>query len=329
MSSRPDGRATNIDSVSRASTSSTLVREGRTASGITVAEGWYRGRLGFGGGVREVYGPDIAADRPTRLDVRRPCRHGPDRCRLARQLTDPYCRPACTTANTSTLDSARPGWSSARLRRRFVELGCRTRLASATVSSHDDAPPIRRDRGAPRRRGDHDTDGTHHLRLRAEHLRTCPFHRRRRRRHRDHASPRRSARGRRTRAPARCGHAAATDRYILAGDGPETYEPTFTIHGFRYVEVSGLAGHARSGRVPSGRLPLRHGTDRLVRLLGRACSRKFHDNVVWSMRGNFVDVPTDCPQRDERLGWTGDLQVFAPTACFLFDCRSFDRVVAR
>ncbi len=50
---------------------------------------------------------------------------------------------------------------------------------------------------------------------------------------------------------------------------------------------------------------------------------KFHDNVVWSMRGNFVDVPTDCPQRDERLGWTGDLQVFAPTACFLYDCRTF------
>jgi alpha-L-rhamnosidase len=47
---------------------------------------------------------------------------------------------------------------------------------------------------------------------------------------------------------------------------------------------------------------------------------KLHDNVVWSMRGNFVDVPTDCPQRDERLGWTGDVQVFAPTANFLFDC---------
>jgi len=46
---------------------------------------------------------------------------------------------------------------------------------------------------------------------------------------------------------------------------------------------------------------------------------RLHENVVWSMRGNFLDVPTDCPQRDERLGWTGDIQVFAPTACFLFD----------
>jgi alpha-L-rhamnosidase len=47
---------------------------------------------------------------------------------------------------------------------------------------------------------------------------------------------------------------------------------------------------------------------------------RLHENVVWSMRSNFVDLPTDCPQRDERLGWTGDIQVFAPTATFLYDC---------
>ena len=50
---------------------------------------------------------------------------------------------------------------------------------------------------------------------------------------------------------------------------------------------------------------------------------RFHENVVWGMRGNFVDVPTDCPQRDERLGWTGDIQVFSPTASFLFDSAGF------
>ena len=50
---------------------------------------------------------------------------------------------------------------------------------------------------------------------------------------------------------------------------------------------------------------------------------RFHDNVVWGMRGNFLDVPTDCPQRDERLGWTGDIQVFSPTASFLFDSTGF------
>ena len=55
---------------------------------------------------------------------------------------------------------------------------------------------------------------------------------------------------------------------------------------------------------------------------------RLHENVVWSMRGNFVDVPTDCPQRDERLGWTGDIQVFAPTASFLYDCAGMLTLVA-
>nr|WP_201393908.1 hypothetical protein [Ktedonobacter sp. SOSP1-52] len=50
---------------------------------------------------------------------------------------------------------------------------------------------------------------------------------------------------------------------------------------------------------------------------------QLHENVIWSMRGNFLDVPTDCPQRDERLGWTGDLQVFSPTATFLYNCAGF------
>src|SRR5436309_16118271 len=50
---------------------------------------------------------------------------------------------------------------------------------------------------------------------------------------------------------------------------------------------------------------------------------RLHENVVWGMRGNFLSIPTDCPQRDERLGWTGDIQVFAPTACFLYDCAGF------
>jgi alpha-L-rhamnosidase len=54
-----------------------------------------------------------------------------------------------------------------------------------------------------------------------------------------------------------------------------------------------------------------------------ALINRLHDNVVWSMRGNFLDVPTDCPQRDERLGWTGDIQVFAPTAAFMYDCTGF------
>ncbi|MGV9455342.1 family 78 glycoside hydrolase catalytic domain [Streptomyces sp. NPDC003635] len=113
--------------------------------------------------------------------------------------------------------------------------------------------------------------------------------------------------------------AYATDHVILSGDGPLTWEPRFTLHGFRYAEITGwpgqLAPHDVTARV--------YHTD-MRRTGWFECSdpliNRLHENVVWSMRGNFVDIPTDCPQRDERLGWTGDIQVFAPTAAFLYDC---------
>ncbi|WP_415856508.1 family 78 glycoside hydrolase catalytic domain, partial [Sinomonas sp. G460-2] len=113
--------------------------------------------------------------------------------------------------------------------------------------------------------------------------------------------------------------ADATDRYTLAGGGPETWEPRFTIHGFRYAEVDGWTG----GDPLEGIVAGVYHTD-MERTGWFECSdpdvNRLHENVLWSMRGNFVDIPTDCPQRDERLGWTGDIQVFAPTASFLYDC---------
>ncbi|MCX4768046.1 glycoside hydrolase family 78 protein [Streptomyces sp. NBC_01275] len=113
--------------------------------------------------------------------------------------------------------------------------------------------------------------------------------------------------------------AISTDRYVLRGEGRETWEPRFTLHGFRYAEITGWRGgdphHDITARV--------HHTD-MARTGWFECSNeqvnRLHENVVWSLRGNFVDLPTDCPQRDERLGWTGDIQVFAPTAAFLYDC---------
>ncbi|MFD5752505.1 family 78 glycoside hydrolase catalytic domain [Streptomyces sp. NPDC127033] len=114
--------------------------------------------------------------------------------------------------------------------------------------------------------------------------------------------------------------ARATDTYISAGRGPDTWQPRFTLHGFRYAEVSGWPGDD----LPDGAVAaLVHHTD-MRRTGWFECSddlvNRLHENVVWSMRGNFVDIPTDCPARDERLGWTGDLQVFAPTASYLYDC---------
>jgi alpha-L-rhamnosidase len=112
--------------------------------------------------------------------------------------------------------------------------------------------------------------------------------------------------------------AKATDTYVLAGPAEVTLEPEFTFHGFRYAEVTGVADYTAEAVVLGSDLTRTGWFESSHELLNR-----FHENVVWGMRGNFLDVPTDCPQRDERLGWTGDIEIFAPTASFLFDSAGF------
>jgi alpha-L-rhamnosidase len=117
--------------------------------------------------------------------------------------------------------------------------------------------------------------------------------------------------------------ATATDRYTLADDRPVTLEPPFTFHGFRYADIDVDPG------VRLDRVEIAVVASDLMRTGRFACSdervNRLYANTVWSQRANFLSIPTDCPQRDERLGWTGDIQVFAPTACHHFDSRSFLR----
>lgn len=116
--------------------------------------------------------------------------------------------------------------------------------------------------------------------------------------------------------------AKQTDQYTASGRGVETFEPHFTFHGFRYVAVDGWPGE----------LPLDAFTGIVVHSAveptgtfesSNAMLNQLQHNIIWGQEGNFVDIPTDCPQRDERLGWTGDAQVFAPTAMFLHGSASF------
>jgi alpha-L-rhamnosidase len=117
--------------------------------------------------------------------------------------------------------------------------------------------------------------------------------------------------------------AKATDRFILSG-ADDVFEPTFTFHGFRYVEVDGWPGELTPDALTA---IVVH--SQLERTGEFECSNELlnqlHRNVVWGLRGNFLDVPTDCPQRDERLGWTGDIAVFTPAATSLFDVDDFLR----
>ncbi|MGW3665187.1 alpha-L-rhamnosidase [Streptomyces sp. NPDC005141] len=116
--------------------------------------------------------------------------------------------------------------------------------------------------------------------------------------------------------------AAATDTYTLKGGGEETYEPRFTFHGFRYVEVTGFPGtpsaQAVTGRVMHTSAPFTLEFETDVPMLNQ-----LHSNITWGQRGNFLSVPTDTPARDERLGWTGDINVFAPTAAYTMESARF------
>lgn len=116
--------------------------------------------------------------------------------------------------------------------------------------------------------------------------------------------------------------AKATDVYICRGGGDEVFEPHFTFHGFQYAEVSGLGARpaldAVTGVVIHTAAPVSGRFECSSDMVNRLQS-----NIRWGQKGNFLDVPTDCPQRNERLGWTGDAQVFARTACFNLDVAAF------
>ena len=116
--------------------------------------------------------------------------------------------------------------------------------------------------------------------------------------------------------------APSVDHYVCRGGGTEIWQPRFTFHGFRYVEISGLTGKPKAGTVTG----LVIGSDNL-RTGTFACSdprlNQLQSNIRWGQRGNYISVPTDCPQRDERLGWMGDAEVFIRTATYNADVASF------
>ncbi|MBS1973955.1 MAG: family 78 glycoside hydrolase catalytic domain, partial [Bacteroidetes bacterium] len=116
--------------------------------------------------------------------------------------------------------------------------------------------------------------------------------------------------------------AKATDTYILKGGSEETFEPHFTFHGFRYIQVIGYPGKLNADDFTAVALysdMKKTGTF----VSSNALINQLQHNIQWGQRGNFLDVPTDCPQRDERLGWTGDAQVFSRTATFNMGVNNF------
>jgi alpha-L-rhamnosidase len=297
-----------------------LLCEGRNALGAILGDGWFRGRLGYHGGRRNIYGDRLALLAQLEIAY---TDGGTERIVTDdawRAATGPILASDIYDGETYDARLEAPGWSAPRFddsRWAGVRLVERD-LAKLVAAS---GPPVRRtEELAPvatttlpsgRIIVDFGQNLVGRLRLAV----SGPAGQTVTLRHAEVLEN-----GELCTRPLRI--AAATDRYTLAGNGLETWEPHFTFHGFRYAEVDGWPGELHDGAL---RAVVIHSD--LERTGWFECSdplvNRLHENVVWGMRGNFVDVPTDCPQRDERLGWTGDIQVFSPTASFLYDSAGF------
>jgi alpha-L-rhamnosidase len=116
--------------------------------------------------------------------------------------------------------------------------------------------------------------------------------------------------------------AIATDSYICRGHGTEVWEPRFTYHGFQYVEVSGLKKRPSRDMI-TGLAISSATTDAGQFTCSDPMLNRLRKNIYWTQRANFIDIPTDCPQRDERLGWMGDAQVYIRAATLNEDVQAF------
>jgi alpha-L-rhamnosidase len=297
-----------------------MLQEGHNAIGAILGDGWFRGRFGFGRGNRNIYGENVAllaqleiqyADGSSECIVTDESWQAATGAILANSIYDGETYDArLETVGWTEAGFDDAAWTKVRtfewdLATLQAPLGPpvrRTEKISPVAISQSPSGKTLVDFGQ-------NLVGRLRIRVQGEAGQTITL------RHAEVLED-----GELGTRPLRM--AKATDHYTLRGGETETWEPRFTFHGFRYAEVEGWPGELTPDDVCAVVL---HSD--MERTGWFECSdpllNQFHENVVWGMRGNFLDVPTDCPQRDERLGWTGDLEVFSPTASFLYDASGF------
>lgn len=297
-----------------------LVAPGPNAVGAWLGDGWYRGRLGWRGGFRNIYGYDQSFLGQLELTYADGTREVVATDSSWSSAPSPILHSGLYDGEDYDAREEQPGWSTAEFDDTAWE-GVQERHRDPATLVAPTAPPVRATQelrpvevltgpsgsrildfgqnlvGRVRMRVSGEAGATVTLRT-AEVMQDGEIYTR----------PLRAAR--------------SADNYTLAGRDIEEWEPRFTFHGFRYVEVTGWPGDLDADAAAGALVARVYHTD-LERTGWFESSdpalNRLHENVVWGMRGNFVDIPTDCPQRDERIGWTGDIQVFGPTASTLFD----------
>ncbi|ROR65196.1 glycoside hydrolase family 78 protein [Agrococcus jenensis] len=292
-----------------------LLRGGANVLGAWLADGWYRGHLGFDGGLWDIYGTDVALLLQLDVVTRDGRRH--EIPLTWRHHASPILAAGLYEGESYDARLLPRGWSEPGFDDiAWMDAAVLDRSRFAAAIEPPTAPPVReterlrpvdvsrREGGRIRLDFGQNISGVLAIRPRAPRGTVIRLH---------HAEVIED--GELGTRPLR--GATSVDSYVCSGEAPEEYTPRFTIHGFRYAEIEGWVGELRTGDVEA--LVIHTDMQRTGRFASSSPELdRLHENVVWSMRDNFVDVPTDCPQRDERMGWTGDIQVFAPTALRLY-----------
>lgn len=295
-----------------------LLRAGDNAIGVWLSDGWWRGHVGFEGGRWDVYGDDLSAlvQLEVLLEDGSLQVHGSDaawQAGFGPTLSSGLYAGETVDLRLHEADWSTPGWPAdgwSPVRVHDADLSVLVGAEAPPVRCTEELSPVRVEhRDGGRVLLDFGQNHSGRLRLRLPAAPGVEVVVRHAEVLQDDELYTRTLR-----------QAAAEDRVILT-DTAIDWEPRGTIHGFRYAEIIGWPGDLADGDVVSRVLHtdmvrtgwFRSSHDQVNRL---------HENALWSLRSNFVSIPTDCPQRDERLGWTGDLQVFTTTAAFLYDVTS-------
>ena len=293
------------------------IRSGRNAIGVWAADGWYRGRIGFEGGLWDVYGDDVSILVQLEVTLHSGSVISVPLADSWRWATAPITEAGLYEGESYDARLLPTGWSEVGFDDTGWEPPQVLDLAAFPAELEPPTGPAVRVTETLRPLSIEAVDGNRirldfgqniagklRIRVAGPAGQVVSLH---------HAEvledgalgvrPLRSA--------------VSIDRYTLAGGGLEQWTPRFTLHGFRYAELENWPGGIETVDVEA--LVVHTDLERTGWFdSSHPGLNRLHENVVWSMRDNFVDLPTDCPQRDERLGWTGDIQVFTPTALRLF-----------
>lgn len=295
-----------------------LLEEGSNAIGVEVAEGWYAGRIGFNGGKRNIYGDKLGVLAQLELAFEDGKNSAVGSDETWKTSVGPLIASEFYDGEIYDVNEEIKGWSTKSFTDEKWNDVLKLDFPSANLLSPE-GPPIRKIETLKPKKiwkspsdktivdfGQNSVGGvrfrvsgpkghriilTHTEVLENDEVATRPL--------RD---------------------CKATDTIILSGDLIE-WEPKFTFHGYRYVQIENWPSKDGLPEASDLEAVVIH-TD-LEETGHFKCSEpmvnQLHSNICWGMKGNFVGIPTDCPQRDERLGWTGDIQVFTPTANFLYE----------